>query len=239
MSKIILTIFLLICTSISPLFAADQQNKLNDFKEDFVEELKPIILQENKIIIEERRFVENFFKNYSDNSNTQIDKGTFNKLTFIAKKYQISDIFNKDEYLLKIDEIPVTLALSQAVLESGWGQSSVAKKSQNYFGQRKFTSQKDLDALNYAKFKSLSMATKEYMLNLNTHEAYEEFRQNRAAFTLSGKKMHGRAAARTIKKYSEDAREYTKMLFEIINTHFAKLDKKQKSIQNIRTILLG
>ena len=42
---------------------------------------------------------------------------------------------NLDALLIKADEIPVSLALAQAVIESGWGTSRFAYEGNALFGQ--------------------------------------------------------------------------------------------------------
>jgi Bax protein len=239
MSKHILNKLLLIALllfTINTLMLANDIGATQEYQSSFINKLTPIITQENENISQERRFVEDFFKRYNK-EDTSIDAKSFNALLETAKRYKIADIFDKSEYLLKIDAIPVTLALSQAALESGWGQSKVAQKSQNYFGQRKFTEAVDLEQLNYAKFRGIEEGVKAYMLNLNAHEAYKEFREKRALYAQDGKKINGKIAAKTLKKYSNDGSAYVKMLSEIINQHFVALDNIKNRPQNVRTIL--
>ena len=40
-----------------------------------------------------------------------------------------------DALLIKVDKIPVSLALAQAVIESGWGTSGLHTRATLFFGQ--------------------------------------------------------------------------------------------------------
>ena len=40
-----------------------------------------------------------------------------------------------DELLIKVDKVPVSLALAQAAIESGWGTSRFAQEGNALFGQ--------------------------------------------------------------------------------------------------------
>lgn len=51
-------------------------------------------------------------------------------LISLRNKYGVENLFDRDEYYKRIDVIPTSLALAQAALESGWGKSRFAKRSQ-------------------------------------------------------------------------------------------------------------
>ena len=151
----------------------------------------------------------------------------------VGIKYKISDPFSKKEFDEKIDTVPVSLALSQAVLESGWGESRVEKKANNLFGQKSFTGKVELTSLDgevkYALFDDYIDAVRSYMLNLNSHEAYKEFRGKRAKAKFDNKFFTGLSAARTLKNYSEIGREYTNMLVDLIQDKFGGFDAIKNS----------
>ena len=82
-----------------------------------------------------------------------------------------------DALLRKVDVIPPSLALAQAIEESGWGTSRIAREQNALFGQFGQGSAGDWD---YRNFTNLSEAVASYAHNLNTHRAYKEFRTARA-----------------------------------------------------------
>ncbi len=87
-----------------------------------------------------------------------------------------------DILLKKVDVIPPSLALAQAIEESGWGTSRIAREQNAIFGQFGQGISGDWD---YRNFASLTEAVAAYARNLNTHRAYREFRLSRARMRLT------------------------------------------------------
>ena len=200
------------------------------FQQDqFVSTLVPVILLENEKILRDRSFAMEFFDKYDQGIlEKKISRADFDKIITTARRYKISDPFSKKEYDEKIDVVPVSLALSQAALESNWGESRVARKANNLFGQKTFANKRLLRSLggevNYAVFDGYIDAVKSYMLNLNSHEAYGEFRSKRAMAKMDNKIYSGISAAGTLKNYSEIGKEYTYKLTELIQSRFKSFD---------------
>jgi len=80
--------------------------------------------------------------------------------------------------------VPESIVLVQAAVESGWGTSRFALEGNNYFGQRCYRTDcgiapreaADDTRFGLARFSSAAASVESYMLNLNTHESYREFR---------------------------------------------------------------
>ena len=78
----------------------------------------------------------------------------------------------------------MSLALGQAIIESGWGQSRFATEGNALYGQWTTSEAKgiipqdrDEDKTHAVlKFKNLSESVEAYMFNINTHQAYYNFR---------------------------------------------------------------
>lgn len=190
-------------------------------KETFFRILHPLVEKENQKILQERAFVEKFFKNFEQ--NPLIDGRDLAKLAQIAKKYRIKALYDKEEYLKKIDTIPVSLVLAQAALESGWGKSRFAKIANNLFGEWTY-GKKGIIPKNRAPgkrhkiriFDSIQDSIASYMLNLNRHPAYREFRLARLLAREAGRKFDGLQAAMTMQRYSELGRRYNYLVSSII-----------------------
>ena len=217
------------------------------FQQDqFVSTLVPVILLENERILKDRNYAMDFFDKYDQNVlEKKISRADFNKIITTARRYRISDPFSKKEYDEKIDVVPISLALSQAALESNWGESRVARKANNIFGQKTFAVNKRMlkslgGSVNYAVFDGYIDAVKSYMLNLNSHEAYGEFRSKRAMAKMDNKIYSGMSAARTLKNYSEIGKEYTYKLTDLIQNRFKSFDdiKGQYSKSGFKTKIL-
>ena len=99
-------------------------------------------------------------------------------------------MINKDLSTLKVrmDEVPVSMAIAQAAKETGWGTSRFAQEGNALFGQWTWTGEgikpaaADNDSTHKVmKFKVLQASIKAYQRNLNTHSGYKNFRSARAA----------------------------------------------------------
>jgi len=199
-------------------------------KEQFFSILRPLVEEENAKIKKERAFVKRFFEIYRTTPLIADDRMIV-RLGQIAKKYRIKNFYDEKEYLMKIDTIPVSLVLAQAALESGWGKSRFARMASNLFGEWTWGKQgivpKERAPGKKHKikiFKSLSDSIASYMLNLNRHRAYQEFRLARYMARKAGRKFSGLEAAMTMKRYSEIGHKYTRLVSSIIKKNALHFD---------------
>ena len=188
----------------------------NKKRELFIKIVLPLILDENQKISEDR---EKLFKILGKNFNT-VGERVWLKRRF--KEYKIED---KDLSKLKIrmDIIPVSLALAQAANESGWGTSRFALEGNALFGQwtwsKKGIEPADKDSNKTHKvlqFQILKASVKAYKNNLNTHNAYKEFREVRAQLRQEGKQIIGLDLVKYIKNYAAIGEKYVRILEDII-----------------------
>ena len=113
-------------------------------------------------------------------------------LLSVSKKYKLENQYINnnifEELLKRVDYVPPSLALTQAAIESGWGSSRFARQGNNLFGQWCFSSgcgmvpslRESGKGHEVAKFDTVNLAVRSYILNLNSHESYTELRENRA-----------------------------------------------------------
>ena len=76
------------------------------------------------------------------------------------------------------------------------------------------------------KFASLSDSVRSYLKNINTHAAYDDFRNERRKLRMNGETLSGNVLASFLINYSERNKEYEsdlKLLIE--NNNFMKFDK--------------
>ena len=187
-------------------------------KTAFIKILSPLIDKENQKILNSRaKTIRIFSKNFFEWSKQDI---IF--LAKTAKRYKINSIYNKKEFLKRVNIIPKNLVLAQAAIESGWGKSRFVKEANNIFGQWTFSdfglvpNDRDKDKKHKLRvFKNLSSSIRAYMKNLNSNRAYKEFREARFV-----KKDHFDAfeAAKHLKRYSQLKDEYVKILTKTIKT---------------------
>ena len=145
----------------------------------------PLIYNTNTSIMQERRMVINIEKKFA---RKELNKNETDEIIRLSKKYKLdySEINTKLFRKLKqrINIIPVSLALGQAIIESGWGQSRFATEGNALYGQWTTSEDKgiipqdrDEDKTHAVlKFKNLLESVEAYMFNINTHQAHYNFR---------------------------------------------------------------
>ena len=185
-------------------------------RELFIKIVLPLILDENNKIAEDRK---KLFKILGKNFNTAGER-VWLKRRF--KEYKIED---KDFSKLKMrmDIIPVSIALAQAANESGWGTSRFALEGNALFGQwtwsKKGISPKKKDpdqSHKILQFQILKASVRAYKNNLNTHNAYKEFREVRAQLRQEGKQIVGLDLTKYIKNYAAIGEKYVRIIEDII-----------------------
>ena len=194
----------------------------------FIKILLPLILDENEKITQDRK---KLFKILSKNFNT-VGERVWLKRRF--KEYKIDDQ-DLTKLKLRMDIIPVSIALAQAANESGWGTSRFALEGNALFGQwtwsKKGISPKNKDPNKSHKilqFQILKASVRAYKNNLNTHNAYREFREVRAQLRQENKQIIGLDLTQYLKAYAAIGEKYVAILDDIIErnslTDFDKAD---------------
>ena len=94
----------------------------------FIQIVLPLIVEENAKIRLDRK---ELFRILAKNINTEKEKN------WLKEKFKQYGLRDGDFYSLKVrmDEIPVSLALAQAAKETGWGTSRFAQEGNALFGQ--------------------------------------------------------------------------------------------------------
>jgi len=188
----------------------------NTKRELFIKIVLPLILHENEKIIDDRK---RLFKILGKNFNSPGEKVWLNRR---FKEYKIKD---KDlaELKMRMDIIPVSIALAQAANESGWGTSRFALEGNALFGQWTWSKNgispknKDPDQSHkILQFQILKASVRAYKNNLNTHNAYKEFREVRAKLRQSGTNITGLALIKYLKNYAAIGVKYTEIIKGII-----------------------
>ncbi len=176
----------------------------------------PLIIEENTKIRLDRK---KLFAILNKNNNSKAEK------EWLSKKFKQYGVKSNDFSTLKIrmDVIPVSLAIAQAAKETGWGTSRFAQEGNALFGQWTWSGEgikpagADGDSKHkVAKFKVLKASVKAYQRNLNTHSGYKEFRRERAIQRDNEGKLNSLLLVNYLDKYAETGIEYTKILKKII-----------------------
>ncbi len=191
-------------------------------KDMFIKIVLPLIVKENtKIRIDRKRL----FAILNKNSNTDIEK------KWLEKKYKQYGVRKNDLSTLKIrmDEIPVSLAIAQAAKETGWGTSRFALKGNALFGQWTWSGEglkpknaeegKDHKVM---KFHSLQLSVRAYLRNLNTHSTYKNLRKARTQLRNLEKPLDSIILSKHLDKYAETGNLYIEVLQKIIDQNNLK-----------------
>ena len=204
---------------------------ISDRKKLFINTLIPIIYSENLKILSERKKILDWWRE-SNGENFSRDFWPV-WLFELSEKYESNDS-NLGNLLIKVDVVPISLALAQAAIESGWGTSRYLREGNAIFGQYTFDESQGLRPLEreedknffVRKFVNLSDSARSYLKNINTHAAYEEFREERKKFRMSGETLSGYKLSDFLYNYSERKNEYVKDVKKLIKSNnFLKFDK--------------
>ena len=191
-------------------------------KEMFIKIVLPLIVKENnRIRIDRKRL----FTILNKNSNTDIE----NK--WLEKKYKQYGVRQNDLSTLKVrmDEIPVSLAIAQAAKETGWGTSRFALKGNALFGQWTWSGEglkpknaEKGEEHKVMKFHSLQLSVRAYLRNLNTHSSYKNLRKARTELRIRNKPLDSIVLSNYLDKYAETGTEYIDVLHKIITQNNLK-----------------
>ena len=207
-------------------------------KDLFIKIVLPLILSENNRILRDRDIL---FKVLNKNNNTKSER------RWLDKKFKQYGVVNKDVTTLKIrmDIIPVSLALAQAAKETGWGTSRFAIEGNALFGQWTYSGEgikpaaaDKGDKHKVMAFSVLKSSVRAYQRNLNTHKSYKAFRKERATQRDNEENLDSTLLANYLNSYAETGEEYVKILKQIINQNNlkdfdkAKILPSSKSLQN-------
>ena len=180
-------------------------------KELFIKIVLPLILHENNKIEKDRK---ELFRVLAKKSNTKEEK---NWLKWKFKEYKIKN-FDISELKIRMDIVPVSLAIAQAAVESGWGTSRFALEGNALYGQWTWSDNglKPLENVDgdhkVMQFKILTASIKAYKKNLNTHSGYMEFREARANLRSRNEKVTGLKLTQYLNNYAATGKQYTKKL---------------------------
>lgn len=214
--------------------------KIRDTKEKksaFVKTLLPKIHDAQEKILSDRAFIKIFFKKFLFTNSYRSRKDII-RLIKLSKKYRIKQMYNEHEYLDKVDTIPTALVLAQSAVESAWGESRFAREGNNLFGEWTWGKKgiipagRDANATHKLRiFNSLEGSIAGYMLNLNRHYSYKEFRKLRAEHRAKGELFAGVKAATTMTNYSQIREAYNQLLIKVIKANgFMKYELKRPMV---------
>ena len=182
----------------------------------FIQIILPLVIKENNKIKSDRNKLFNILNK---------SKNTLAENNWLNSKFKQYGVVNKNLLTLKIrmDEVPVSMAIAQAAKETGWGTSRFAQEGNALFGQWTWSGEgikpagaDDGTTHKVMKFKVLQASVKAYQRNLNTHSTYKDFRSARAELRNENKKLDSIVLTEHLDKYAETGKEYVRILQQII-----------------------
>jgi len=188
----------------------------------FIKIILPLILEENNKVKLDRK---KLFAILNKSNNSAVEK------RWVNQKFKQYGVLNKDLLTLKIrmDIVPVSLAIAQAAKETGWGKSRFALEGNALFGQWTWSGEgikpagaDDDTTHKVMKFKVLKTSVKAYLRNLNTHSSYKRFRLIRAVLRDNEKSLDSLILADYLDKYAETGEKYIIILKKIIKQNNLK-----------------
>jgi len=213
-------------------FISEFESARNNFtkkKLKFIETLLPLISYQNQKIIVERGRLSEIYNSLDVQKTLHKDDMIF--LENMAKKYLVNSknkhkIDLVEELLQSVDIIPNSIVLAQAANESGWGSSRFAKEHNALFGQYTYDERNGVVPLRRDKgeryliryFSSIDKSVESYFKNINTHSAYEKFRQTRSKMNKKNIGLNVKLLTQHLDVYAKDE-FYVETINSIIETN--------------------
>ncbi len=151
-------------------------------------------------------------------------------LAGLARQYATTP--DTPSLLQRVDIIPVSLTIAQAITESGWGTSRFALVGNALYGQHLPQASKGpyitslSGNIKVAAFDSIYAATHSYIHTLNTSRAYRELRKIRNQMRSQQKDVSGYTLAQGLKHYSALGNKYIDIIqFIIRHYNLASLER--------------
>ena len=217
---------------------ADAKNirNSNERKALFIRVMLPVILAEQYRIRSERQMLELLLTKQNgqltnlNDASIKNNKTIKDKLDKLFKEYKIKSTLTFSEksrdLLNRFDELPLTLILAQAAIESGWGTSRFTRVGNSLFGE--WTYQKGAGILPQNReagkshqikaFSSLQGSIASYIKNINRNNAYKELRTLRTEMRLKQQTLDSRKLADGLHRYSQKGQDYVVSLKKILNS---------------------
>ncbi len=204
----------------------------------FIKTLLPLLLMENERILADRARLQEILA-----AGPAADPADREWVADLAERFGVEPTQPR-ELLRRVDAIPVSLAIAQAAIETGWGTSRVAQAGQALFGQMVFRSADDDGKVR--KFEQLEHAVQAYAENLNTHRAYAEFRRareqarrdNPAAADMTA--PDGYNLAQHLRRYSERGMDYVREVRSLMRVNGLRaLDRAKLDTARAETASAG
>ena len=211
----------------SPLPDFSQYTDVKAKKQAFFDYLQPIVAANNQRILDDRARLY-ALADTSDEALSREDRRFLDKL---VDRYEVDTAVNSNtqrtELMMRLDTVPMSLALTQAAMESAWGTSRFAREGNNLFGQWCYQAgcgivpkrRGEGQVHEVASFDNIDAAVASYLRNINSHRAYADLRAARADLRAANQPVTGNAMANHLLRYSERGSDYVEEIQSMIRVN--------------------
>jgi Bax protein len=210
-------------------------------KDLFVQHLLPAIIITRERLLDDLHHVEFIEDRISRKKAISDTDSIF--IVSMKLKYETDSIVELEK---RIYPHPVSLALTQAVLESGWGSSNIFRKGNNIFGIMSFSSDDSRSLIQFQAgdderylrtYNSVIESVEHYYLLISKLASYKRFRQKRWEGGSSTDLLHFMGSYHESNQYAEMAQSI------IISNNLERydnyaIDPKYKKILTLKSFLM-
>ena len=175
----------------------------------FVQMVLPLVLAENERLLYLRDRAIDLFQQIHQGKTLKNHERTW--LRKLAAEYKVP-AFDEGALLARLDAVPPSLALAQAILESGFGRSQAAMTKNSIFGHMQTTTE-------VRPYPTLHHSVVSYIHNLNKHRAYRSLHRMRHQQRRAGQIPSGFSLTRGLMAYSERGKDYIRDLQYLIQRY--------------------
>lgn len=207
----------------------------------FIQHLLPAIVITRERLLDDMHHIE--FIELRIREKKKISKFDSTFLIGMRQKYETDSL---DELKKRIYPHPVSLALTQAVLESGWGTSSIFRKGNNIFGIMSFSRDDSRSLIQFQEgdderylrtYSSAIESVEHYYLLISKLSSYKKFRQ---------KRWEGASSSQLLQYMGSyfESNQYTEMARSIIASNDLErydniaIDPKYLKLLTLKTFLM-
>ena len=195
----------------------DALESVKERKQLFIKAVLPVVLRVNEDLAADRTRLSGIAKQMARGASLEVADRIWLEEQYALYAVESGEIA---ELSRRIDIILPSLALAQAAEESGWGTSRFARDGNALFGQHTGANDRGIAPLSpkspgkfrVRSYENLYETVSAYALNLNSHHAYEQFRDLREDLRASAGELDGHRLAGALIRYSERGEDYVKTL---------------------------
>ena len=209
-----------------PLPEFGEYQDVKEKKQAFFAYFSPLIEAKNSRILALREQVKVLA------NQKELSEQALERLNALSMHYgmEARDQFDADDFdklLARMDQLPASLVLAQAAIESAWGTSRFAREGANYFGQWCYSkgcglvpAARSAEARHEVRvFDSPAASVDAYFKNINSHRAYRNLRGLRQQARQEGVALSGCRLAEGLKAYSELGETYVREVKSLIRVN--------------------